>query len=119
MFLDVLMTAWSHTHWGKIYSKLEKAYDEAGFKFVIDSAFCSANIPYLIKSTHDYLTANHNLLTHEVQLVDLGIKKDVTSTCQSSGWGMQEVQASFPCLTLLFEEYGERKMILTLLILLS
>ena len=42
--------------WGNIYNKVEKVYHEIGLKFVIDSAFGSANIEHHIKSSQDNLT---------------------------------------------------------------
>jgi hypothetical protein len=106
--------------WGRIYSKLSRIYDETGAKFVIDSAFCTSRFPFLIKSSQDYLTADDNLLTYEEQITDLAIKREATSMRQSSEWGMRGVQASFPRLkdTLPYEEYGERKVIMTSLLLL-
>ena len=35
--------------WGCLYDKLERVYEETGLKFVIDSAFSTTNIPFLIK----------------------------------------------------------------------
>ena len=55
-----------------------------GAKFVIDSAFCTARFPFLIKSSQDYLTADDNLLTYEGELTDLAIKREATSMRQSS-----------------------------------
>jgi hypothetical protein len=106
--------------WGRIYTKLETIYEETGLKFVIDSAFSSANIPYLIRSSQDYLTADDNLHDYAEQLMDLEIKRAATSMRQSAEWGMRGVQSSFPRLkdTLPYEEYGERRIILTSLFLL-
>jgi len=106
--------------WGSIYDKLSRVYDDTGFKFVIDSAFCTAQFPFLIKSSQDYLTADDNLVTLEEQLEDLHIKREATSMRQSAEWGMRAVQASFPRLkdTLPYEEYGERKHIVTSMLLL-
>ena len=88
-------------------------------KFIFDSAFSSANIPYLIRSSQDYLTVDDNLQDADDQLLDLQIKREATSVRQSAKRGMRGVQSSFPCLkdTLLYEEYGERRIILTSLLL--
>jgi hypothetical protein len=82
--------------WGRIYTKLEKIYEETGLKFVINSAFSSANIPYLIRSSQDYLTADDNLQDADDQLLDLQIKREATSMQQSAEWGIRGVQSSFP-----------------------
>jgi hypothetical protein len=60
--------------WGNIYSKLQKNYVETDLKFVIDSAFCSGRLQFLIKSLQDYLTGDANALTQDELLVDLAIK---------------------------------------------
>jgi hypothetical protein len=36
---------------GGLYNKLDCVYNETGFKFIIDSDFCTANIEFLIKSS--------------------------------------------------------------------
>jgi len=106
--------------WGGLYSKLEQVYNDTGLKFVIDSAFCSSKVDFLIKSSQDYLTADNHLIDLEDILDDLAVKRDATSMRQSAEWGMQAVQSSFPRLkdTLRYEEYGERRIMLTALLLL-
>ena len=79
--------------WGRIYTKLEKFYEETGLKFIIDPAFSSANIPYLIRLSQDYLTADDNLQDADDQLLDLQIKRKATSMRQSAEWGMRGVQS--------------------------
>jgi hypothetical protein len=88
-------------------------------KFVIDSAFSTADCDYLIKSSQDYLTAAAGLEEEEI-LADLAIKREATSMRQSAEWGMGTVQASFPRLrdTFIYEEHGERRITLTCLFLL-
>ena len=105
--------------WGSVYTKLESVYNSSGLKFVIDSAFSSANVEYLIKSLQDFLLADNGLGDQEAVIADLEVKRAATSMRQSAEWGMRGVQASFPQLkdTLPYEEYGERKMILTCLLL--
>ena len=106
--------------WGCLYEKLEKVYEETGLKFVIDSAFCTTNIPFLIKSSQDDLTADAGIMTFQEQVDDIARKLDAMSMRQSAEWGMGAVQSSFPRLkdTLPYEEYGERKRIMTSLLLL-
>ncbi len=95
-------------------------FSETGLKFVIDSAFCTINIPFLIKSSQDDLTAGDEMLTLDDQLTDIAKRHEATSMQQSAEWGMQAVQSSFPRIkdTLPYEEYGERKIIMTSLLLL-
>lgn len=106
--------------WGNLYSKLERVFNETGLKFVIDSAFCSTNVEYLIKSSQDFLLADAGLEDDLAIMDDLAIKRAATSMRQSAEWGMRGVQSSFPRLkdTLTYEEYGERRMIFTCLFLL-
>ena len=43
--------------WGGLYAKFEKVYDATALKFVIDSAFSSSDVKYLIKSLQDFMMA--------------------------------------------------------------
>jgi len=101
--------------WGEVYTKLVIIYEKAGLKFVIDSAFTSGTYPFLIKSLQDDLTADEELLEIEDQLTNIAIKRAVTSMRQSAEWGMRAVRSSFPILmdTLILEENGERRIILS------
>ena len=65
------------------------------------------------------LTVDNNLLIYDEQIQDLAIKREATFMHQSA-WVMCGVQSSFPRLkdTLQFEEYGERKVIVSSLLLL-
>ena len=91
-----------------------------GLKFVIDSAFSTANINFLIKSSQDYLTADDGLDTYEEQVDNIAVKRAATSMRQSAEWGVGAVQSSFPRLkdTMKYEEQGERRYIFTCLFLL-
>ena len=106
--------------WGGLYGKLERVYNSTGLKFVIDSAFSSAEVEYLIKSSQDFLVADDGLEDHEEIIDNLAVKREATSMRQSAEWGMRGVHASFPRLkdTLPYEERSERRMILTCLMLL-
>jgi hypothetical protein len=57
---------------------------------------------------------NHNAITYEEQLHDLSIKQKALSMGQSTLWGIQTGQSSFPRLKdiLMFEEYGEKNIAL-------
>ena len=68
--------------WGGLYSKLEQVYNDTGLKFVIDSAFCSSKVDFLIKSSQDYLTADNNLVDLQDILDDLAVKREATSMQQ-------------------------------------
>ena len=105
--------------WRKLYEKLEAMYVETGLKFVIDSAFSSKNVDYLIKSSQDYLTADDGLDTYEEQVANLAVKQEATSMRQSAEWGMRAIQSSFPRLkdTLHYEEHGEQRLIFSSLFL--
>jgi hypothetical protein len=81
--------------WGNLYNKFERVYEEMGFKFVIDSAFCTINIPFFIKSSQDDLTADIGMLTLAYQIQDIARKREATSMRQSAEWGMRVVQSSF------------------------
>jgi hypothetical protein len=106
--------------WGGLYDKLEQVYNDTGLKFVIDSAFSSSTVDFLIKSSQDYLVADAGLDDIDDVRDDIAVKRAATSMRQSAEWGMRAVQASFPRLkdTLPYEENGERRMILTCLFLL-
>ena len=99
---------------------MEHVYNEFGLKTDIDSAFSSANIPFLIKSSQDFLTADNEYEGGDMILQNLAVKRQATSMRQSSEWGMRAVQSSFPRLkdVMPFEEYGERRITLTCLFLL-
>ena len=87
---------------GAIFIQSLQEYKKTGLKLVIDSAFCTARFPLLIKSLQDYLTADNNLLTYNEQIQELTIKREATSMRQSAEWWMQGVQSSFPRLKELF-----------------
>ena len=66
-----------------LYSKLERVYEDNGLNFVNDSAFCTSNTPFLIKSSQDDLTADAEMLTLNEQLQDNARKCSATSMQQS------------------------------------
>ena len=74
----------------------------------------------MIKSSQDFLVAD-NGLEHPVDVIaNIDVKRAATSMCQAAEWGMRAVQASFPRLkdTRPYEEFGERRIILTCMFLL-
>lgn len=72
-----------------------KRHNEPGVKSVIESAFSSANTPFLIKSAQDFLIADDGLEGVDV-LENLAVKREATGMQQSSEWGMWAAQSSFP-----------------------
>jgi hypothetical protein len=54
---------------------------------VIDSAFSSSNVDYLIKSAQDFLTADAGLVDMADIMANLAVKRAATSMQQSAEWG--------------------------------
>lgn len=98
--------------WGGIYEKLEKFYFEFGGTIVVDSAFDRAKYPFLIKSAQDETRAEG---PEEINKI-----RQATSLRQVSEWGMRMFQGSFPRMKdqFIYEERGERKLMLLLTVLL-
>lgn len=99
--------------WGNVYEKLEKWYDETGGRCVVDSAFAKGTYPFLIKSAQDPLLAGDDV-TSVIRF------QQATSARQASEWGMRAFQGSFPRMKdrFVYEEKGERKLMLLSTILL-
>ena len=100
-----------------VYEKIVDIFKQFGFKVVVDSAFKVLDSPSLIKSSQQDpikkkggANAQHDLL----------VNRAATSVRQLSEWGMRMIQGQFPRLKepLAYEEQGERKVILQLMILL-
>ena len=91
-----------------VYQGLEMVYDKCGGKVVVDSAFKIAGAKFLVKSAQRDPANPTNLL----------LNRQATSIRQLSEWGMRMVQGQFPRLkdALHFEENGEHKVILTLMV---
>jgi DDE superfamily endonuclease len=98
--------------YGSIYDKLESVYDRDGAQCTVDSAFGNITRVFLIKSSQE--------LIHIDNHVDRQIARDATSMRQSAEWGMHAFQSSMPRIKdrMVFEERGERKVTLCLMILL-
>ena len=75
---------------------------------VVDSAFKMANADYLVRSTQ----------ADPQDLFLLRLNREATSVRQLSEWGMRMIQGQFPRLkdALLYEEKGDRKVILSLMV---
>ncbi|KAG9404967.1 hypothetical protein AC1031_004065 [Aphanomyces cochlioides] len=97
---------------GGLYLKIKKVYDEYNLRVVVDSAFCGSKFDFLIKSGQD-LPA-----TSDRRAVAQG--RQATSLRQTAEWGMRALKGSFPRLKdrLVYEERGERRLILNMMVLL-
>lgn len=99
-----------------VYDKIEDLYDEFGVKVVVDSAFNVRDKDCLIKSAQkDPIATDLDAAAHGVSL-----NRQATSLRQLSEWGMRMIQGQFPRLKdrMLYEEYGERRVIMQLMVLL-
>jgi len=98
--------------WGDVHDDLEEACNRTRGKCVVDSAFASADNPFLIK-----LAQNCNQCSTPLDIVKCD---QATSLRQAAEWGMRAIQSAFPRLkeTIPFEESGERRVCLSLVPLL-
>ena len=98
--------------YGNIYDKLESVYQRDGAKCTVDSAFGNVTREYLIKSSQE--------LIHIEDHQERRIAREATSMRQSAEWGMRAFQSSMPRIKdrMKFETRGERKVTLTMMILL-
>ena len=87
-------------------------YQRDGGKCTADSAFGSVNREFLIKLSQEL----NNIQSYRAR----SIACDATSMRQSAEWGMRAFQSSMPHIKdrMKFEECGERKVTLTVMILL-
>jgi hypothetical protein len=101
---------------GRLYDKLENVFDSTGGKCAVDSAFSNKRAPFLIKSSQ---TDPGGETPAEYRLNN-EVNRQATSARQSAEWGMRALQSSFPRLKdrFVFEKYGERRLILKMIILL-
>ena len=69
----------------------------------------------MIKLSQDDLTAGDDVLTLDKRLADIAKRQEATSMRQVAEWGVLAVQSSFLWnkVTLPYEEYRERKRIMT------
>jgi DDE superfamily endonuclease len=98
--------------WGGVYEALQETYNRTGGVCCVDSAFASANAPYLIKSSENTAACDDAM-----QVVQ---REQATSLRQAAEWGMRAIQGAFPRMkdAIRIEENGERAVILSLLPLL-
>ena len=104
--------------WGNIYLKLEDIYNKYSGLVTCDSAFKCKDMPYLIKSSQDPFAMMGD--SQEEVLEQVQIRLEATSMYQATEWEMCAFQSSFPHVKdhFLYEEKGERKLVLQMLILL-
>ena len=99
-----------------MYDELDAIFNAhpGGAQVVVDSAFSKDNRPSLVKSHQNIVDRFGNIRESENRF------RDATSVRQMSEWGMRGLQGSFPRLKdrLIYEERGERKIILHLIVLL-
>jgi hypothetical protein len=102
----------------KIYSKLERVYETTGGKCCVDSAFGNMDRNFLLKLAQDLLGSSAP--THHEQNLEHQLRRQTTSARQTAVWGMLSLQTSFPRIKhrFIYEEQGERRIVLKLLILL-
>ena len=92
---------------GGVYKKLSQFYYRCGGRCVVDSAFSRGHYPFLLKSCQDFY-GRSNVLSEIAEF------REATSLRQSSEWGMRGFKGSFPRVRdkFIYEERGEKKMIL-------
>ena len=100
--------------WSSIYDQIETVYRDTGKKVVVDSAFASKKSNAMLKSHQNNVDANGNPRQR------FGMNRQATSIRQLSEWGMRCLQGSFPRIKdkFRYEEKGERKLILQMIVLL-
>ena len=99
-------------HWGRCCHRLKDTHDETGGTCCVDSAFASANVPHLIRSSEDLSKAQTAL--------ERAALTEATSLGQAAEWGTRALQSAFPRLKdhIAFEKQGERAATLKLVPLL-
>jgi transposase-like protein len=102
-----------------LYQKLENIYNLYGGKVVVDSAFGLQSRDFLIRSAQQQDPSRAGATTPEAKKA-IQLNKQATSLRQISEHGMRMIQGQFPRLkdNFKFEEFGERKIVLHLMVLL-
>ena len=95
-----------------IYDSIDEIYVRTGGRVVVDSAFGKQNRNSLIKSYANNIDQQGRAQQRT------SVNRDATSVRQLLEWGMRGLQGSFPRLRerILWEERGERKLLLQLAI---
>ena len=97
-----------------VWDKIDILYERLGSKVVVDSAFSADNRRSVYKSHQNNIDRYGNVRQKSE------VHRQATSVRQLSEWGMRGLQGSFPRLKdrLPYEERGERKLILEMIVLL-
>ena len=100
--------------WGDIYTAIDEMYQLYGARVVVDSAFGKEKRESLLRSQQNQIASSG--VPHWTSKQD----RDAKSLRQLSEWGMRGLQGSFPRLKdrIMFEDRGERKLIIQSIILL-
>ena len=100
--------------WSSIYDQIDMVYRDTGKKIDVDSAFASKKSNAMLTSHQNNVDANDD--TQQI----FGINRQATSVRQLSEWGMRCLQGLFPRMKdkFRYEENGERKLILQMIVLL-
>lgn len=101
-------------NWSCTYDHVDQIYERTGGKIVVDSAFKSSDSKAMYKSYQQNFDRGGRV-RQNTQL-----NREATALRQMAEWGMRGLQGSFPRLhqTLKYEEIGERKLIMQMIILL-
>jgi hypothetical protein len=102
-----------------VYRKLEQVYTLHGGKVVVDSAFGLQSRDYLIKSAQKQDPSPDGATAAEARSAVV-LNQQATSLRQLSEWGMRLIQGQFPRMkdNCRLEEFGERQIVLHLMVLL-
>ena len=103
-----------------VYRKMERVYALHKATIVVDSAFNLRQNNYLIQSSQSDPEPQEPGVTRAQEKRAVALNNQATSLRQLSEHGMRMIQGQFPCLkdNLQLEEFGERKVVLHLLVLL-
>ena len=99
--------------YGGIYDTLEAYFIKYNVRTVVDSAFSSCKNDYMIQSAQTLPVTSYPL--------QVLVSREATSLRKSTEWGMHGLKGSFPRLNdkLVYEERGERKVIVDLIVRLN
>ena len=92
-----------------MYERMDRIYRDTGGKVVVDSAFNLGTRDCMIQSSNVDPMGGHDAVA---------VNRDATSVRQLSEWGMRMTQGQFPRMKdpLRYEEFGDRMIILRLLV---
>ncbi len=96
-----------------LYDRMKEVFNRTGARVVVDSAFSSG-------ATDNYLIKSSQMMPIGATFEQLQLNREATSVRQLSEHGMRMIQGQFPRLkdNMKFEDFGDRKVILNLMVLL-